>query len=85
MNAVYVDTVNTFMTHDKFIIVDNSMVMEGSVNMTGRALMSSGMMIIDDMRTVQPLIDDFVQVLNTARSVSRDEVAHFIDCTQCAE
>lgn len=54
--------------------------------MTRHALMSPGkMMIIDGMRAVQPLVDDFTQALDTAWLVSRDEVAHSIDRTQWAE
>lgn len=83
--AVYVDNVTSFMTHDKYVIVDNRVVMEGSVNMTGKALMSSGkMMVMDDMRAVRLIMEDFTQALGTARLVSREEVTSCIVCPDCA-
>lgn len=64
------------MTHDKFLIIDHRKILEDSVNFTRKALASSGkMFIMDDMRAVLPLIEDFELAIGTARRVGQSQVS----------
>lgn len=82
---VYVDTANSFMTHDKLAIVDDREVLEGSVNWSDHALNSSGKILItNEMTAVRPLVEDFDDTIKAARIITKDEVVKFALCTVCA-
>lgn len=76
---VYVDTVDRFMAHDKLVIIDNRSIVQGSVNWSAHALESAGkLFIFADKRAVDPIVQDFRDVLLTARRVLKEEVSKFI-------
>lgn len=61
---VLVHTLSIFMTHDKYIVVDNRVAIEGSVNWTEYAMVSAGrLVIIDDRRVVAPMAQGFAELL----------------------
>ncbi|GAB9477141.1 hypothetical protein Gpo141_00014203 [Globisporangium polare] len=83
---VFVDTATSFMTHDKLAIVDDREILEGSVNWSEHAMKSSDeILITNDSRAVQPLVEDFDDAKKTARIISQEEVSKFALCTLCAE
>lgn len=82
---VYVDIIDSFMTHDKVVIVDNSKIMQGSMNWTVHGMKSSGkLFIMDDIRAVEPVVEDYGGALATARRVIQANIVNFPDCNECA-
>lgn len=60
--------------------------MVGSVNMSGCGMQSSGeMIIINDIRAVRSIDQDFVRALVTTRSLEPENVIHYADCTKCIQ
>lgn len=85
---VYVNNTLSHMYNHKYVIIGNEVAIHCYVNFTGHAMTSAGVLVInDDNRLVQLLLEDFAQVLHPTdfRPVKNSELVKNGPCGQCLQ
>ncbi|GAB9475813.1 hypothetical protein Gpo141_00012892 [Globisporangium polare] len=86
--TVSVDLFPSFMQHHKYVLLDDHIVIHGSVSLTQHAMVSAGVLAIhEDLRMVQPLAHHFANVGEHTinRQVQAEELLKTKPCRHCAD